>query len=102
NKLDAQSFFVFYDVGGLTPATGGTVVPALLPPVATFTSGATPASDWLIIPELTTGSWSGGISQIISQGGIAGLPDSPVDTNIRFQYVGPGFASGASSAALGT
>jgi len=86
---NGNSLFVFYDVYGLT----GTQ--------ASFTAGATAASDWSIAVEDTSGSWAAGLSSLIAQGGTNVANDLADVPNVRFQYTGEGFES-ASTAAIGT
>ena len=85
---NGTSLFVFYDLTGLASAS--------------FTGGTTPASDWNVIQENTTGEWAGGISRIVSQGGTAVENDSATAINVRFQYVGAGFSAGPTNSAIGT
>ena len=84
------SLFVFYDILGLTGAR------------ASFTAGTTASSDWSVVIENTSGVWSGGQSQIVSQGGTALEYDLASVPNVRFQYVGGDFASIGTNADIGT
>lgn len=86
---NGNSLFIFYDVYGLT----GTQ--------ASFTAGTTAASDWNVVEENTSGSWTAGLSSIVSQGGTNVANDLADVPNVRFQYVGTGFAPTGTSA-IGT
>jgi hypothetical protein len=84
------SQFTFYDVNGLTGSK------------ASFTAGTTATKDWTITVENTTGTWANGASSTASQGGTLVTPDQADVPNVRFQYVGAGLNSGASSSVIGT
>ena len=83
---NGSSLFIFYDAYGLTGAQ------------ASFTAGTTAASDWNIVIENTSGSWTGGLSSIIAQGGTNVANDLAGVPNVRFQYVGSGLAPATDSA----
>jgi hypothetical protein len=86
---NGTSMFVFYDVNGLTG------------PQASFTAGTTASTDWNIVVENTSGSWAGGLSSIIAQGGTNVANDSASIPNVRYQYVGAGFTP-ITTSAIGT
>jgi hypothetical protein len=52
--------------------------------------------------EKTSNSWASDQSSTVSQGGTLMTPDLATVPNVRFQYVGAGFSSGATSSAIGT
>lgn len=87
---NGTSMFIFYDVNGLTSVQ------------ASFISGTTPASDWNIVFESTSGNWANDQSTITAQGGSAVENDLADSMNVRFQYTGLPFASGTSDSAIGT
>ena len=86
---NGNSLFVFYDLVGLTGVK------------ASFTTGTTPASDWSIVFESTSGSWTANLSSIISEGGTNVANDLASAPNVRFQYVGSEFTAVGDSA-IGT
>ena len=86
---NGSSQFIFYDVYGLTA------------PKASFTAGTTAATDWSIVVENTTDVWALGKSSVVSQGGTNVANDLANVPNVRYQYVGSGFAPTTTSA-IGT
>lgn len=90
DNTNGASQFAFYDVNGLAGAQ------------ASFTAGATATTDWGITVESTSGSWANGQSSTVAQGGTLVTPDLASIPNVRFQYVGEGYSSGATSSVIGT
>jgi hypothetical protein len=90
NDTNGASEFTFFDVNGLT---GGK---------ASFTAGTTATGDWKIVVEDTSGAWANNQSSTVSQGGTLVTPDLTTVPNVRFQYAGAGFNSGANPSAIGT
>ena len=89
-NVNGTSEFVFYDVTGLT----GTQ--------ASFASGTTATTDWHIVIQPTSGTWSNGLSSIVSQGGTAVETDLQSVPNVEFHYTGTGLTASGSNSALGT
>lgn len=90
NDTNGASQFTFFDINGLTGNK------------ASFTAGTTATRDWNIVVENTTGTWANNQSSTVSQRGTLVTPDLSTVPNVRFQYAGPGFSSGANPSALGT